>query len=95
MKYSMSLLAELEAETGQSTGFRQVGSLSVAHSHDRFEELKRVAAMNNAFGVPRVDTVTAEEIVAHWDEIRSTDGFREIAHALVAMEPLQEMRGKA
>lgn len=39
--------------------------------------------------------VTAEEIVAHWDEIRSSDGFREIAHALVSLEPLQEKRGKS
>ncbi|MEM7407572.1 MAG: FAD-dependent oxidoreductase [Pseudomonadota bacterium] len=61
-EYSMRLLHELEEETGQSTGFRQVGSLSIAHSHDRFEELRRVASMNNAFGVTRVDTVTVEEI---------------------------------
>ena len=55
-EYSMSLLRELEEETGQATGFRQVGSLSIAHSQDRFEELKRVASMNNAFGVTQVDT---------------------------------------
>jgi 4-methylaminobutanoate oxidase (formaldehyde-forming) len=61
-EYSMRLLEELEAETGQSTGFRQVGSLSIAHSTDRFEELRRVGSMNNAFGVTRVDTVTVEEI---------------------------------
>ncbi len=61
-EYSMRLLDDLEVETGQSTGFRQVGSLSIAHSVDRWEELRRVAAMNNAFGVTRVDTVTAEEV---------------------------------
>lgn len=61
-EYSMRLIHELEEETGQSTGFRQVGSLSIAHSEARFEELKRVAAMNNAFGVTRVDMVTVEEI---------------------------------
>ena len=33
-EYSMRLLHELEEETGQSTGFRQVGSLSIAHSED-------------------------------------------------------------
>ena len=60
-EYSMSLLPELEQETGQSTGFRQVGSLSVAHSQDRFEELKRVAAMNNAFGVTQVDIISPQE----------------------------------
>ena len=61
-EYSMAVLRELESETGQSTGFKQVGSLSIAHGIDRFEELKRVAAMNNAFGVTRVDMVTPDEI---------------------------------
>jgi 4-methylaminobutanoate oxidase (formaldehyde-forming) len=61
-EYSMRLIDELERETEQSTGFRQVGSLSIAHSEARFEELKRVAAMNNAFGVTRVDIVTVDEI---------------------------------
>jgi len=61
-EYSMNLLHELEKETGQSTGFRQVGSLSIAHTTDRWEELRRVASMNNAFGVTQVDLVTAEEI---------------------------------
>ncbi|MGI9310886.1 MAG: FAD-dependent oxidoreductase, partial [bacterium] len=63
-EYSMSVLRELELETGQSTGFKQVGSLSIAHSVDRFEELKRVAAMNNAFGVTRVDILTPAEVLA-------------------------------
>ncbi|NIM26794.1 MAG: FAD-dependent oxidoreductase [Gammaproteobacteria bacterium] len=61
-EYSMRLIHELEEETGQSTGFRRVGSLSIAHSEVRFEELKRVAAMNNAFGVTRVDIVGVEEM---------------------------------
>lgn len=72
-EYSMSLLPELEAETGQSTGFRQVGSLSIAHSEARFEELKRVAAMNNAFGVTRVDIVTPEEIKALYPLLETRD----------------------
>ena len=62
--YSRGLLDELEAETGQSTGFREVGSLSIAHSTDRWEELRRTKAMNDAFGVTRVDLVTPEEIAA-------------------------------
>lgn len=61
-EYSMRLLKDLERDTGQSTGFRQVGSLSIAHSEDRWQELRRVASMNNAFGVTRVDTVTADEV---------------------------------
>ena len=60
-EYSLSLLRDIEEETGQSTGFRQVGSLNIAHSEDRWQELRRVASMNNAFGVTRVDTVTPDE----------------------------------
>jgi 4-methylaminobutanoate oxidase (formaldehyde-forming) len=72
-EYSMAVLTELEAETGQSTGFKQVGSLSIAHSAARFEELKRVAAMNNAFGVTRVDMVTPEEIKALYPYLETGD----------------------
>ncbi|MDH3218794.1 MAG: FAD-dependent oxidoreductase [Gammaproteobacteria bacterium] len=72
-EYSMAVLNELEAETGQSTGFRQVGSLSIAHSEARFEELKRVAAMNNAFGVTRVDIITPEEIKAIYPYLETGD----------------------
>jgi len=72
-EYSMAVLAGLEAETGQSTGFKQVGSLTIAHSVARFEELKRVAAMNNAFGVTRVDIVTPEEIKSIYPYLETSD----------------------
>ena len=72
-EYSMAVLTELEAETGQATGFKQVGSLSIAHSEARFEELKRVAAMNNAFGVTRVDIVTPEEIKSLYPYLETGD----------------------
>ena len=39
-KYSASLMAELEAETGVVTGFRQNGSLSLALSGERMQELQ-------------------------------------------------------
>jgi len=70
-QYSMSLLRELEEETGQSTGFKQVGSLSVAHSVARFEELKRIAAMNNAFGLTKVDMVTPSEAQALYPHLET------------------------
>ena len=72
-EYSMAVLNELEAETGQSTGFKQVGSLTIAHSEARFEELKRVAAMNNAFGVTRVDIITAEEAKSIYPYLETGD----------------------
>ncbi|CAG0878743.1 unnamed protein product [Cyprideis torosa] len=72
-EYSMNLLNELESETGQATGFKRVGSLSIAHSQDRFEELRRVASMNNAFGVTRVDTVTPDEIKTLYPLVKTSD----------------------
>jgi 4-methylaminobutanoate oxidase (formaldehyde-forming) len=72
-EYSMAVLKELEAETGQSTGFKQVGSLTIAHSEARFEEIKRIAAMNNAFGITRVDMVTPEEAKVIYPFLKSDD----------------------
>jgi glycine cleavage system aminomethyltransferase T/glycine/D-amino acid oxidase-like deaminating enzyme len=50
-KYSAALMTELEAETGVATGFRQNGSLSLALSSERLEELKRQATMGKVWGV--------------------------------------------
>ena len=69
----MAVLADLERETGQATGFKQVGSLSIAYSAARFEELKRVAAMNNAFGFTRVDMVTPDEAKALYPFVETSD----------------------
>lgn len=50
-QYTSGLFASLEAETGQATGFRQTGSVSVAAGPERFEELKRQASMARVFGL--------------------------------------------
>jgi|GEM_PF-2604058 len=50
-RYTMQLWSELEQETGQQTGFKRVGSVSVALNEGRFEELKRRASMARGFGV--------------------------------------------
>ncbi len=59
-QYTCELFASLEAETGQATGFKQNGSLSVAGSQDRFEELKRGASMASCFGL-EVEVITPRE----------------------------------
>jgi len=50
-QYTTELYEGLERETGQATGFRQVGSVAVASSEARFEELKRGASMARCFGL--------------------------------------------
>ena len=44
-QYTSELYSRLEKETGQATGFKQNGSISVAPDKERFEELKRGASM--------------------------------------------------
>src|SRR6202795_3377928 len=60
-RYTAELYRGLEAETGQATGYRQCGSLSLATTPGRMEELKRNASMAKVFGLP-VDVVGPQEI---------------------------------
>ncbi|MDG1116196.1 MAG: FAD-dependent oxidoreductase [Flavimaricola sp.] len=60
-KYSQELYGGLEAETGLATGFRRVGSITVALTAERLEEITRLAAMARAFGV-EVDEITTREV---------------------------------
>lgn len=50
-KYSHELYASLEAETGQATGYRRIGSISLARTSERLEELQRSASIASVFGV--------------------------------------------
>ena len=50
-KYSADLYGSLEEETGIPTGFRQHGSLALALSDARMEELSRGASMAKTFGL--------------------------------------------
>ena len=50
-RYTRDLYQRLEAETGQSTGLRQVGLIELATGADRLEEYRRVAAFNKYCGV--------------------------------------------
>ena len=50
-QYTTELYASLEQETGQSTGFRQNGSLAIASDKERFEEFVRGASMASCFGL--------------------------------------------
>ncbi len=51
IRYSTDLYARLEGETGLSTGWKQCGSLAVARTDDRMVQLKRTAAVAQAYGV--------------------------------------------
>jgi glycine cleavage system aminomethyltransferase T/glycine/D-amino acid oxidase-like deaminating enzyme len=50
-KYNVELYSTLEAETGQSTGFKQNGTLGVCRTKDRLFETKKVASIAKSFGI--------------------------------------------
>ena len=60
-KYSQELYGNLEDETGVATGFKRVGSITVALTEERREEIYRQAAMARAFGVD-VEEISAAEV---------------------------------
>jgi 4-methylaminobutanoate oxidase (formaldehyde-forming) len=62
-QYTAELFVELERETGQETGYRRNGAITVATSPQRFEELRRSAAVGRRCGL-EVGILTAEEACA-------------------------------
>jgi glycine cleavage system T protein len=60
MMDSVSLYGRLTAETGIDVGWRSVGSLRLASSKERWEELERQAGWATSFGLP-MELVGADE----------------------------------
>ncbi len=72
-KYTAEVFAGLEELTGQATGLKTNGSISVATDEHRLEELKRGASMARVFGL-QVEEVTPEWIkekysIMHTDDV--------------------------
>jgi 4-methylaminobutanoate oxidase (formaldehyde-forming) len=72
-KYCHELYASLEEETGQATGYRRIGSLSLARTSERLEELRRTASMASVFGVES-EMIDKERLARFYPGI-STDGI--------------------
>ncbi len=71
-KYSAELYTGLEAETGQATGYKRNGSVTLATNAERFEELKRNASMAKVFGLT-VDVIDRAEVARRYPLIRTDD----------------------
>ena len=67
-KYSQELYGNLEAETGVATGFKRCGSITVALTEERKEEIFRQAAMARAFGVD-VEEISPAEVKAKYEHL--------------------------
>jgi 4-methylaminobutanoate oxidase (formaldehyde-forming) len=60
MMYSVELYRRLQRETGIDPGWHEVGSLRLASSDERIEELRRLAGWGRTFGLP-LEIVSTKE----------------------------------
>lgn len=103
-KYSADLYVKLEAETGVATGMRQVGSISVALTRDRHEELLRQATLARAFDVD-VQEISPAEVKRMYPHVEvgdvvgavhlPLDGQCDPANIAMALAKGARMRGAA
>jgi len=72
IRYSADLYSRLETLTGQATGWKRCGSVSVARTAERMIQLKRNAAMANAYGV-EAHVIGLDEAAARYPLMRIDD----------------------
>ena len=71
-RYSQELYSRLEEETGMATGFRHTGSITVALTEARHEEILRQAAMARAFDVD-VEEIGPQEVAERYPHLNCDD----------------------
>lgn len=72
IRYSVDLYGRLEQETGQSVGWIQKGSLSIATTPDRLTHIRRQEALARAYGVA-ARSISAGEARERWPLMNGTD----------------------
>ncbi|MGI9399849.1 MAG: NAD(P)/FAD-dependent oxidoreductase, partial [Rhizobiaceae bacterium] len=77
-KYSADLYVQLEAETGIATGMRQCGSITVALTDERKEEILRQASLARAFDV-EANEIGTEELKQLYPHL-NVDGVKAAVH---------------
>jgi len=71
-RYAADLYSRLEAETGQPTGFKQTGSITVARTQGRADEIKRTISMAKGFGV-EIHGISPREAGELWPLMNTDD----------------------
>ena len=64
-KYSVKFYQELEAETGQSVGFKKVSNIRLARTKDRWDEFMYYAGIAETIGI-KVNMLTPEQLKEIW-----------------------------
>lgn len=71
-KYGLDLMESLEDETGQNTGFKRNGSLTVALNDARMEELRRKVDYAHGCDI-RAEEISTSEAQARWPLLSTHD----------------------
>ncbi len=72
IQYSVDLYSQLEEETGQSVGWIQKGSLSIATNQDRLTLIKRQEALAHSYGIA-AHSVSVGEAAERWPLMNTDD----------------------
>ena len=72
IRYSVDLYSKLEKETGQSVGWIQKGSISIATNPERFVHIKRQEALAHAYGL-EARSISPMEAQERWPLMNSDD----------------------
>lgn len=72
IQYSVDLYSQLEKETGQSVGWIQEGSLSIATNPGRLSHIKRQEALAHAYGIDAT-SISADEAKERWPLMNHED----------------------
>jgi glycine cleavage system T protein len=102
IRYSTDLYRRLKDETGRDPGWREVGSLRLASSPERLEELKQLVAVSRSFGLP-LELISPKEAqdlfpLMTLDDVRGavflpTDGFIDPTGLTMALAAGAKERG--
>jgi 4-methylaminobutanoate oxidase (formaldehyde-forming) len=102
LQRSVALYDRLEAETGQATDWKKVGSLRLASSPDRLLEIKRAATMAKSFGLD-MSVISAKEAqdlcpILNVDDVLAaaylpSDGYVDPASVTQALAKGARMKG--
>lgn len=71
-KYSQELYGTLEEETGVATGFKRCGSITVALTEERREEIYRLASMARAFDV-QIEEISPTDVKQRYPHLNVED----------------------
>ena len=104
MMYGVELCRRLAAETGVDPSWHEVGSLRLASSRERIEELQRLAGWGQTFGLP-LEIVSTERALELWPlfdpagvqgaAYLPTDGYLDPTNLTLALAEGAKRRGAA